>query len=57
MRSPTLSSPTTTLTTPTCFISDRTGAMLEVLIAVDDQSAEIAFHAMRIRHKYRSLLS
>lgn len=34
-----------------------TGAMLEVLTAVDDQGEEIAFHAMPIRRKYRSLLS
>jgi len=30
--------------------------MLEVLTAVDDQGEEIAFHAMSLRRKYRSLL-
>ena len=35
---------------------DLAGSMLEVLTAVDDQGEEIAFHAMPIRRKYRSLL-
>lgn len=35
---------------------DSTGAILEVLTALDHQGDEIAFHAMPMRNKYRSLL-
>ena len=35
---------------------DSTGALLEVMTAVDDRGEEIAFHAMPMRRKYRSLL-
>lgn len=36
---------------------DSTGALLEVMTAVDDHGEEIAFHAMPMRRKYRSLLA
>lgn len=35
---------------------DSTGAILEVLTALDHQGDEMAFHAMPMRNKYRSLL-
>lgn len=35
---------------------DIAGTLLEVLTAVDEQGAEIAFHAMPMRRKYRRLL-
>lgn len=35
---------------------DPTGALLEVLTALDDQGGEVAFHAMPMRPKYRRLL-
>ncbi len=35
---------------------DIAGTLLEVLTAVDEQGAEIAFHAMPMRRKYRRLI-
>jgi len=35
---------------------DATGAILEVMTAVDERGQEIVFHAMPMRNKYRGLL-
>ena len=32
------------------------GAILEVMVAIDEDGAEIAFHAMEMRDRYRRLL-